>query len=64
MATDTGPVYFFGHKKEHGYLSQFYECKFEHEGRSYCNLEQFFQVAKALQAGDEVRKPCDSKTPC
>jgi predicted NAD-dependent protein-ADP-ribosyltransferase YbiA (DUF1768 family) len=49
-----GPLYFYGCLNEHGYLSQFYPVEFDHNGKKYCNLEQFFQVAKAVQAGDIV----------
>ena len=51
---DREPIFFYGPNNDNGYLSQFYECHFEYNGKEYCNLEQFFQVAKAVQAGDTV----------
>lgn len=51
----TGAVFFwreYGH--EYGFLSQWYESEWEHEGTSYISAEMWMMVGKARLFGDEV----------
>jgi predicted NAD-dependent protein-ADP-ribosyltransferase YbiA (DUF1768 family) len=51
----TGAVFFwreYGH--EYGFLSQWYESDWEHDGTSYISAEMWMMVSKARLFGDEV----------
>ncbi|KAF2097538.1 DUF1768-domain-containing protein [Rhizodiscina lignyota] len=51
---ENGPVYFWREFEEpHGYLSQWYECSFEHQGTTYRSTEMWMMVQKAVLFGDE-----------
>ena len=54
-SSETGPVYFWHEYDEpYGYLSQWYECAFEHEGNTYLTAEMWMMVQKAVLFGDDV----------
>jgi predicted NAD-dependent protein-ADP-ribosyltransferase YbiA (DUF1768 family) len=48
------PIFFYGHTNPNGWLSQFYESEFDHNGKTYVCNEQFFQYAKATLFRDFV----------
>ena len=51
-------IYFwreYGH--DYGFLSQWYESAWEHEGTTYVSAEMWMMVQKARLFGDEVSKP-------
>lgn len=51
----TGPVFFWRETEEpYGFLSQWYECAFEHEATTYASAEMWMMVQKARLFGDEV----------
>lgn len=48
-------VFFWSQKEEpYGFMSQFFECSFEHEGTVYRSAEMWMMVQKARLFGDEV----------
>lgn len=52
---DTTPIFFW--RETHpqwGWLSQWYECEFEHEGTVYVTAEMWMMIQKAKLFGDEV----------
>lgn len=52
---DSGPVYFWREFEEpYGFLSQWYDCAFEHQGTTYRTAEEWMMVQKAKLFGDEV----------
>ncbi|KAI9709743.1 MAG: hypothetical protein M1820_003145 [Bogoriella megaspora] len=51
---DKGPVFFWREFEEpYGFLSQWYECVFEHDGLKYCHSEMWMMTQKAKLFGDE-----------
>ena len=53
---DLGPVYFWREFEEpYGFLSQWYECAFEHDGITYQHTEMWMMYQKAKLFGDDVR---------
>lgn len=54
-STETGPVFFWREfEKPYGFLSQWYESTFEHEGVNYTSTEMWMMYQKAKLFGDEV----------
>lgn len=54
-ADEKSPVYFWReYDHPYGFLSQWYDCAFEHEGISYRSAEMWMMVQKAKLFGDEV----------
>ena len=56
IKSQEGPVFFwreFDHP--YGFMSQWYECAFEHDGTTYLTAEMWMMVQKARLFGDEVR---------
>ncbi|KAJ9621274.1 hypothetical protein H2203_007326 [Taxawa tesnikishii (nom. ined.)] len=52
----TGPVFFWRETEEpYGFLSQWYECAFEHEATTYASAEMWMMVQKARLFGGIVR---------
>lgn len=50
-----GPVFFWREFEEpYGFMSQWYESAFEHEGTTYPSAEMWMMVQKAKLFGDEV----------
>ena len=45
---------FYSHHGQHGFLSQFFEAPFEHEGASYGTAEKYMMAAKARLMGDST----------
>lgn len=54
-ATEEGPVYFWRPHEDWGFLGQWYESPFEHEGVTYVTAEMWMMVHKAKLFKDEVR---------
>lgn len=55
-ADSQSPIYFWREYDEpYGFLSQWYDCAFEHEGVRYHSAEMWMMVQKAKLFGDEVR---------
>ncbi|KAF2191152.1 DUF1768-domain-containing protein [Zopfia rhizophila CBS 207.26] len=50
---DNEPVYFWRPFEENGYLGQWYESEWEHEGCKYVTAEMWMMVQKAKLFGDE-----------
>ena len=65
---DTTPIFFWREiDPQWGWLSQWYECDFEHEGTVYVTAEMWMMIHKAKLFKDEVRlqiyyQPILSKT--
>ena len=53
---ETTPVFFYGAGKTNGFMSQMFESKFEHGGRTFVSNEQYFHAAKAALFQDMVRE--------
>jgi predicted NAD-dependent protein-ADP-ribosyltransferase YbiA (DUF1768 family) len=52
---DAGPVYFWRETEEkYGFLSQWYECYFEHDGVTFNTAEMWMMVQKAVLFNDNV----------
>lgn len=50
-----GPIFFWREFEEpFGFLSQWYDCKFEVDGVTYASTEMWMMVQKARLFGDEV----------
>ena len=47
-------IFFYSHLLKNGFLSQFFETSFEHEGASYGTAEQYMMAAKARLMGDSI----------
>lgn len=53
---DKSPIYFWREYDEpYGFLSQWYDCAFQHEGVTYRSAEMWMMVQKAKLFGDTVR---------
>ncbi|KAJ9664962.1 hypothetical protein H2201_005014 [Coniosporium apollinis] len=53
-ADDKSPVYFWReYDHPYGFLSQWYDCAFEHDGISYRSAEMWMMMQKAKLFGDE-----------
>jgi ribA/ribD-fused uncharacterized protein len=39
-------IYFYGHTKKYGFLSNFYHTEFSEDGKTYCCSEQYFMKKK------------------
>lgn len=52
--TDEGPVYFWKPNDENGYLGQWYDSPWTHEGDTYETAEMWMMVGKARLFKDEV----------
>ncbi|KAF2145160.1 uncharacterized protein K452DRAFT_244855 [Aplosporella prunicola CBS 121167] len=53
-AGDASPIYFWREYDEpYGFLSQWYDCAFEHAGVTYRSAEMWMMVQKAQLFGDE-----------
>ena len=64
----TGPIFFWREfEKPYGFLSQWYECAFEHERVTFLTAEMWMMYQKAKLFDDEVRllvyRPQDSANP-
>ncbi len=58
-STDAGPIYFWREFEEpYGFLSQWYESAFEHDGITYLSAEMWMMVQKAILFGDHVSTFC------
>lgn len=53
---NTKTVYFWHPQDNNGYLSQWYDCPFEHEGVKYATAEMWMMIQKAKLFGDEVSR--------
>jgi len=54
-STETGPVFFWREfEQPYGFLSQWYESTFEHEGVNYTSTEMWMMYQKARLFGDKV----------
>lgn len=54
-ARKEGPIFFWREYDEpYGFLSQWYDCAFEHDGSTYRTAEEWMMVGKARLFGDEV----------
>ncbi|GAB7346551.1 hypothetical protein MBLNU457_5229t1 [Dothideomycetes sp. NU457] len=54
-STETGPVFFWREfEQPYGFLSQWYESTFEHEGVNYTSTEMWMMYQKAKLFGDEA----------
>ena len=52
---DNGPIFFWREYEEpYGFLSQWYECVFEHDGIKYHHAEMWMMTQKARLFGDKV----------
>lgn len=50
-----GPIFFWREFEEpYGFLSQWYDCRFEVDGVTYASTEMWMMVQKAKLFGDEV----------
>jgi len=64
MSSSSGsqPVWFWKPEKENGYMSQWFESPWEHEGVTYHTAEMWMMIQKAKLFGDEV-SPYHSSSP-
>lgn len=54
-SSDDGPIFFWREFEEpYGFLSQWYECIFEHDGIKYQHAEMWMMTQKARLFGDKV----------
>jgi predicted NAD-dependent protein-ADP-ribosyltransferase YbiA (DUF1768 family) len=54
----SGPLFFWREFEEpYGFLSQWYECAFEHDGIRYVTAEMWMMIQKARLFHDEVCVP-------
>jgi len=50
-----GPLFFWREFEEpYGFLSQWYDCAFEHDGVTYLHTEMWMMYQKAKLFGDDV----------
>jgi predicted NAD-dependent protein-ADP-ribosyltransferase YbiA (DUF1768 family) len=56
MPSNSGsePVWFWQPEQENGYMSQWFESPWEHEGVTYHTAEMWMMIQKAKLFGDEV----------
>jgi len=55
MSDDSTPVFFWRECEEpYGFLSQWFESPFDHEGVTYSSTEMWMMIQKAKLFGDEV----------
>ena len=47
-------IFFYSHLLKNGFLSQYFDISFEHEGASYGTAEQYMMAAKARLMGDSI----------
>lgn len=56
-AEENSPIYFWREYDEpYGFLSQWYDCAFHHEGITYQSAEMWMMVQKAKLFSDEARR--------